>query len=135
MSKKNQQLQGPEGPSKNPLSEKVIDFVENIIIPKGTVLLELVEKESAASDLYLPDTVDKASLGGVYYVVVKVGDEEFAKKVPEFTPHTDTQKGNIVISLKPNMSKLYTNNNKEYILVPDPMIECQVAPEFFKGFD
>jgi len=122
-----------EGPSKNPLSEKIKD-ISLLIIPKGSVLLLIVEKENVANQIYLPDTVNKSEFGGMYYEVFKTGDDDFKKTHPEFIPHSDTKVGNIAISVRPGMDKLYTNKGKEYLLIPDSRIECQVTSDNFEGF-
>lgn len=125
---------GTEGPTKNPLSEKIKDF-SLAIIPKGMVLLKVIEKENVVNGIYLPETVDKEQFGGMYYEVFKTGNADFAKSHPDYDDSGNlTQKGNIVISLKPNMSKMFTHKGNEYILVPESLIEFQVHPDNFHGF-
>jgi len=120
----------PEGPVKNPLSEKIIDM-NKLIISKGSVLLEIIEKKSAINEIYLPESVDKAQFGSIYYVVFKLGDDDFKLSHPEFVSANNTKVGNIVISLRPANAKILTNKGKEYILVPDGLIESQVEPDNF----
>jgi hypothetical protein len=125
------QSKGPEkAPTKNVLSEKVQDM-SKLIISKGMVLLEIIKQESAVSDLYLPDTVSKADLGKEHFVVYKLGDDDFKKKHPEFITASDSKIGNIVISLRPSNTRILTKEDREFILVPDSLIECQVTPDNF----
>lgn len=128
---------GTEGPSKNPLSEKIKDF-SLALIPRGSVLLKIVEKENVFNDgsIIIPDTVDKEQFGGMYYEVFKTGNADFAKSHPDYDDSANlTQKGNIVISLKPNMSKVFTHKGSEYLLVSENLIEFQVHPDNFHGFN
>lgn len=124
---------GLEGPSKNPLSERIKD-ISLLIIPKGSVLLKMIEKENVMGDILLPDIVDKSQFGGMYYEVFMTGNDQFAKTHKEFKDEGITQVGNIVISLKPLMSKEYTNNGQVYIQVHESLIECQVHPDNFNKF-
>ena len=127
--KQNQQ-KGPES-TKNVLSEKIKDM-SKLIISRGMVLLEIIKQDSALNEIYLPETVDKAELGKEHFIVYKLGDDEFAKKHPDFVSASDTKVGNIIISMRPSNARILTNKGKEFILVPDSLIECQVTSDNFK---
>lgn len=120
----------PKGPSKNPLSEKVIDLEKNLIIGRGQVLVEIMKKESLKkSGIVLPDGVDTSDYE--YYIVRKVGNEEFKKDHPEFIPEGLTEVGNIIISMMPSATPILTNNGKEYLQIHEAKIQSQVKPEHF----
>ena len=129
----NKQSKEPEKTFKNKLSENVLDM-SKLIIPRGNVILEMVELESAISksNIIMPDTVDKESLGLSYYVVFKTGDDDFAKLHPEFKSESQTKVGNIIISITPQNTPILTNAGKEYIQVHESSIKTQVEPNNFK---
>lgn len=110
----------------NKLTEKVVDITK-LIIPRGMVLLEVVEPKK--SNIILPEGYDKTGL--VYYKVIKTGNQDFKKVSPEFIDSSFTRPGNIAISLTPSMTPVLTNKDKEYLVVSDHSIQSQVTEDNF----
>lgn len=116
----------PNKPVKNVLSEKVKDFENSVIIGKGMVVAEIVTKESG---IIVPEGFDNSD--HEYYKVVKTGNDRFLETHPEWINDSLTEVGNIIISMKPGMNKIYTNNGKKYLIFHESLIEVQVKPENF----
>jgi len=129
---KQEQNKGPEAPIKNPLSEKIKD-ISKLIVPRGNVLLELIQINSALSksNIIIPDTVDQSELGLTYYVVYKTGNDSFKETHPEFVDESQTKVGNVVIILKPSGVNILTNKGREFIQVHESLIVSQVTPDNF----
>lgn len=115
-----------KGPVTNKLSEKIRD-ISKIIIPRGAVLLEIVEKNDTG--LFLPEGFDKT--GYVYFKVVKTGNADFATTHLEYKDEGITKEGNIVLYLRPNQAPILVNKGKEYIIVSETLIESQVTADNF----
>ena len=124
---KAQTAKGPED-YENKLSENILDM-SKVIIPRGSVLLEVQEIEPL-NGLILPDSVDKSSYE--YWIVYKLGDDDFAKTHPEFKSESATKVGNVVVSVTPQSTPILTKDGKKYLQVHESSIRTQVTPDNFK---